>query len=378
MLDRRRPARHYPMMTDRSNARDTGRLVWIAAFVLAAFVFATQEHLARHWSGGPLSFGPVLLAHSIGWGVWAFLTPLVVAPATRRFALTDRDTLLGDAAAHLLIGIVLAALQTFLVAAITAFIYYGVSPLATRDIFLDRTYTALALNILVYAILVAVLRARALAVETRARERASVELEARAARAELTALSAQLQPHFLFNSLNSIAELTHSDPARAATMIRALAALLRRSLANAGAGTTTLSEELAFVERYIELQRMRFPALTFDVRVDDAALDALVPPLLLQPLIENAIRHSVGARGVGRTVLAVARHGDRLHIDVSDDGTGFTEGNGSGSGVGLPSTRARLERLYGSRYTLALANVPAGGARVSLELPYITSHATLA
>jgi sensor histidine kinase YesM len=361
-------------MAEERDARVRTWLVWTAAFMLAAIAFATQEHVARHWRGGPRSFPPVLLAHSIGWGIWALLTPLVIVPITRRFPLTPRHSILRDFIAHLILGVTFAGLQTFLVAAITAFIYYGVSPLATRDIFLDRTYTALALNLLVYAVIVAVVRARSLAAETRQRERATIELEARTARAELAALYAQLQPHFLFNALNSIAELTHSDPERAAAMIRALAALLRSSLSHAGMSTTTLRDEVGFIERYVELQQMRFQRFRFDMSVDDTALEALVPPLLLQPLVENAIRHSVGTRGVGRTILLVNRRADRLHITITDDGTGLRGGPGTGSGIGLASTRARLDRLYGSRYALSLDNGPSGGAIVSLEVPFMTAE----
>jgi two-component system, LytTR family, sensor kinase len=346
-----------------------------AVFAAAAVVFATQESLARHWPGGPLDFGSVLLVHAIGWGIWGLLTPLVVIPVTRRFPLHG-GALGRELAGHLLAGFALAALQTFLVAAVTAFLYYGISPLATRDIFLDRAYTAFALNLLIYAVIVGVTRARTLAADARERERAAAELETRAARAELALLYAQLQPHFLFNALNSITELIHSDPVRAAAMIRALGELLRAALASAGSETTTLSNELRFIRRYVEVQQMRFERFGFELSVDESAGDALVPPLLLQPLVENAIQHTVGRRGSGRAALSIDRRLDRLHITVADDGAGFgTEPAGESGGLGLASTRARLDRLYGDRYTMRLANGPIAGATVSLELPFVSAAA---
>jgi len=345
-----------------------------AVFAVAAVAFAAQEHAARRWRGGPIGFGSVLIAHMVGWGVWALLTPLVIGPVTHRFPFRHRARLGRDLAGHLATGVALAALQTFLVAAITAFLYYGISPLATRDIFLDRAYTAFALNLLIYAAIAAVLRTRALTGETREREQSAAALEARAARAELAVLYAQLQPHFLFNALNSIAELTHSDPPRAAAMIRALGELLRGSLAAAGSPTTTMSNEVSFIRRYVEVQQMRFERFAFELSVEDAALEALVPPLLLQPLVENAIQHTVGRRGSGRTMLTVGRHAERLHITVADDGAGFgTEPSGDGSGIGLASTRARLDRLYGTDYTMCLSNGAVEGAVISLELPFVTA-----
>ena len=346
-----------------------------AIFAAAALLFAAQEHLARQWQGGPIAFGSILLAHAIGWGIWALLTPLVVLPVTHRFPF-HRGALARDLAVHLGAGFALAALQTFLVAAITAFLYYGISPLAARDIFLDRAYTAFALNLLIYAMIVGVIRTRSLTADARERERAAAELETRAARAELALLYAQLQPHFLFNALNSITELIHSDPGRAAEMIRALGELLRTALASAGSATIPLSNELRFIRRYVEVQQMRFERFAFELSVDESARDALVPPLLLQPLVENAIQHTVGRRGAGRAALSIDRRDDRLHITVADDGSGFgPEPAGERGGIGLASTRARLDRLYGGRYTMRLANGPIAGATVSLELPFVLATA---
>jgi sensor histidine kinase YesM len=269
----------------------------------------------------------------------------------------------------------LALLQTGIVAVTTSTIYYGISPLAARDIFFDRAFAAFALNALIYAVIVAIIRARTMASEARRRELEAATLEARAARAELIALYGQLQPHFLFNALNGIAELTHSDPARAGRMIRSLGELLRGSIAGASTLATTLRAEVEFVRRYVELQQMRFEQFEFILNVDPAVLNAVVPPLLLQPLVENAIQHTVGRSGVGHASLDIGRHDDRLEITMRDDGPGFGTSTEGGSGIGLSTTRGRLDRIFGDGYRLSLSAPGVAGAVVSIDIPYVTGDA---
>jgi two-component system, LytTR family, sensor kinase len=351
---------------------------WIALFAIAAVTFAAQEYVARQWRGGPKTFGPVLLAHAIGWSAWGVLTPLCIVPLCNRFPIGRRSALASDSAVHVFAMALLAALQTGIVAFTTATIYYGPSALATRDIFFDRAFTAFALNALVYVVIVAVIRGRAMASEARQREVEAATLEARAARAELIALYGQLQPHFLFNALNGIAELTHSDPARAGHMIRSLGELLRGSIAGAGTLATTLRSEVEFVRRYVELQQMRFAMFEFSLSVDPAVLNAVVPPLLLQPLVENAIRHTVGRSGAGHASLEIGRHDDRLEITVRDDGPGFGTSDATGSGIGLSTTRGRLDRIFGDRYRMMLSAPGVPGAVVSIDIPYITGEVVAA
>jgi LytS/YehU family sensor histidine kinase len=318
----------------------------------------------------------MLLAHAIGWMAWALLTPLVVVPLARRFGMTRGPSLARDLAVHALAMIGLAAVQTAVVAFTTATIYYGISPLATRDIFVDRTFTTFALNALIYATIVAVVRASQVAAEIRQRTIDAAHLESRAARAELIALYGQLQPHFLFNALNGIAELTHTDPPKAAQMIRSLGELLRASIHGAGTVTTTLRSEVEFVRRYVELQQMRFELFEFSMRVDPEAMNAIVPPLLLQPLVENAIKHTVGVSGAGKASLVVDRRKDRLAIVVSDNGPGFGGKDSAGNGIGLSTTRERLDRLFGPAYRLDLSPDGDPGAVVSLDLPYLSESLT--
>ena len=161
-------------------------------------------------------------------------------------------------------------------------------------------------------------------------------------------LSMQLQPHFLFNTLNTIAELVHQQPAAAERMIGGLSHLLRETLHAGLVDRVPLSQELALLDRYIEIQRARFgDRLKVTVTVPDEADHALVPTLLLQPLVENAIKHGIGARaGAGHIEITAARNGEHLRIAIADDGRGLPSGSLPG-GIGLDNCRSRLQTLYG-------------------------------
>jgi len=209
--------------------------------------------------------------------------------------------------------------------------------------------------------------------ESRERERRALELETRLTQASLQALKMQLQPHFLFNALNA---LIHENPKAADDMLAALSQFLRMCLDASSQNEVPLRKELEFADRYLEIQQTRFgDRLRVQRKIDPAAADAIVPPLLLQPLVENAIRHGIETRESGGLVtIHVQRHGDMLRLEVCDDGPGFTgrDWPAIGEGIGLSNTKARLQALYGDRHLFRLmANSPAGTlARV--EIPFRT------
>jgi LytS/YehU family sensor histidine kinase len=204
----------------------------------------------------------------------------------------------------------------------------------------------------------------------RERERRAEELERSLAAAQLQNLRLQLQPHFLFNALNAIGERMYDDPAAADEMLSRVADLLRRSLATAERAEVALQEELTLLEDYAALMQVRFgPALRFTIDVPEHLRDALLPPFLLQPLVENAVRHGAGADGQGSVTVRAAHDGPTLTLDVEDDGTGRAGGDGRGLGLGLRSTRERLALMHGSAASLDAAPRPEGGYRVSLRLP---------
>lgn len=200
------------------------------------------------------------------------------------------------------------------------------------------------------------------------------QLEALVATARLGALKAQLQPHFLFNTLNAIVVLVRQQKGRQAeeTLAR-FSDLLRAVLADMDAQEVPLSRELEYLRLYLSIEQVRFSdRLRVQIEVDPGLLDAAVPHMALQPLVENAIRHGIGRRSTsGAIAIRARREGASLQIEVCDDGPGFQEeGAPGGMGLGLANTRARLEQLYGDRAELRTGGVPGGGARALLILPY--------
>jgi LytS/YehU family sensor histidine kinase len=204
----------------------------------------------------------------------------------------------------------------------------------------------------------------------------AAQLRTQLAQAQLEALKMQLQPHFLFNTLHSISALLNKDVEGARTMITRLGDFLRLTLENSGAQEVPLQQEIEFLNGYLEIERIRFQdRLTTNVDIDPAVLDVRVPNLILQPIVENAMRHAVATNPkAGRIeIVATARNG-MLRIEVRDNGPGLPLAPATSAlkhGVGLANTRARLERLYGSNHRFELANRPAGGFIVTLEIPRV-------
>jgi len=207
----------------------------------------------------------------------------------------------------------------------------------------------------------------------RARELRSSQLEVQLATAHLAALKSQLQPHFLFNTLHSITALMHTDVRAADSMMARLSDLLRMSL-DSSAQITTLSHELEFVGGYLEIEKIRFSdrlKVVLDIAPD--TLDAEVPHLLLQPLVENAVRHGVSRLSSQGEIRISASHDEQnLHLYITDNGPGLAEfpDHPAREGIGLSATRERLRTLYGEDQSIEIKNAPEGGVEVHLKLPF--------
>jgi hypothetical protein len=204
--------------------------------------------------------------------------------------------------------------------------------------------------------------------------RESAELQARLDQARLQALRLQLQPHFLFNTLNTITALVHRDPPSAERMVTGLSELLRVSLGTAGEQEVHLERELEMLRHYLDIQLVRFSdrlSVRFDI--DPAAREAMVPSLLLQPLVENAIKHGITPRvAAGNLQISVRRQDAMLALEVRDDGVGRRDATPLLEGVGLGNARARLASLYGPRHRLEAGPRPEGGFEVRIEIPFHT------
>jgi len=324
------------------------------------FVGIASEVPERQFSYGRFVFWQVAC-----WLTWALLTPLVVYISRRRSVLLHLVACVTLPLTHILAIYVIN--QTVLP--------FGRPPGPPRS-FASMYMSLFGLNfhidLVIYWGIVGAVTALDTQRRLRERELHASRVETQLAQAQLTNLRLQLQPHFLFNTLHVIASLVRDGDSKSAVkMIAGLSDLLRYSLDNAGCNLVTLSEEVDVVQRYLEIQQTRFSdRLTVGISIDDDARHAAVPTLLLQPLVENAIRHGIAdpTRG-GRLELSARRRDGTLVVEIFNDGPALPEDWEQRIGVGLGSTRSRLAQLYGDAAALEMENrTPGVVARV--RIPY--------
>jgi two-component system, LytTR family, sensor kinase len=339
-------------------------IFWLAVFAgwtLLVIVFAVSSSLTYALTYQPPRWRYTITMAATEWYVWAALTPLA-AWLSRRFRLSRarwwRILILG------VIGVPVAFVKVTMTRALRGITDGGEAYFQISD---------LAAQYLIYWGIIAAAHAWLYYRDVQGRELRASQLEAVLAQTRLQMLSMQLQPHFLFNTLNTIAELVHQRPEAAERMITDLSHLLRETLHAGLVDRVPLDQELQLLDRYVEIQRARFgDRLIVDIVIDDdATKSALVPSLLLQPLVENAIRHGIGARaGAGRIEIAIARAKDMLAIEIRDDGRGLGDA-GVKDGLGLGNSRSRLHALYGTaNYRLDIQNRAGGGVVVRIALPF--------
>ncbi len=226
--------------------------------------------------------------------------------------------------------------------------------------------------LMVYAAIVGVSHAVAYYYETQERKLKEAQLETRLMEAQLKTLQAQLHPHFLFNTLHAISTLVHRDPEAADRMISRLSDLLRITFDRSGDAKITLKEEIEFLQKYLDIEQTRFPdRLVVRVEIDSDVLDAEVPQMILQPLVENAIKHGIAPHtDRGHLQIVAGRIDDTLWMEVRDNGGGLHGATLKKlrTGVGLSNTRARLECLYAGHHRLEFTDLH-GGLAVRIEIP---------
>ncbi|HYI08983.1 MAG TPA: sensor histidine kinase [Thermoanaerobaculia bacterium] len=316
--------------------------------------------------------GPITLAFVEAW-TWAAFTPLI-------FWLSSRSTLTREQWLRipllLLIGVAIA-IAVYLILDFSRGAILPVSPRRRgggsafnplREIGRFRFLNQL----IVYLAVLATGFAREFFLRDRQRQQDAVKLQAQLAEARLDALRMQINPHFLFNTLHAVSALVERDPGGVRKMISRLAELLRHTIESHATDEVPLREELAFLKRYVEIMEIRFQGrLEVGMQIADDVLDALVPNLVLQPIVENALEHGVNrAGGEGRIEITATRDDERLLLSVRDNGAGLDGENKSG--VGLANTRARLEQLYGEEAELTLTAADGGGVCATIALPYHT------
>jgi two-component system LytT family sensor kinase len=319
---------------------------------------------------------PNLLSSFAQWWSWGLIAAMIVW-IDRRLPLSDRQ-LPQRIVLHLVLSVPVTVAYLYLLAAVSALAGVGPWRAAYDPQTLIHALRGMFLwSWLVYWLILGAWQAHQYYERYLSSELRMERLERLFTEARLNALRMQLDPHFLFNALNTISSQVDRDPRMARTMIERLGDLLRRSLELRDKEEIALAEELAFLEHYLAIQRIRFGSrLKVDIDVDPAVRYAPVPCLILQPLVENAIRHGVSPRASGGRVVVSARGvDDRLQIRVVDDGVGLPEGWSleSSSGIGLSLTRERIRGLYPAVGQLVVRPAAAGGTEVSLTLPFLVA-----
>jgi two-component system, LytTR family, sensor kinase len=351
-----------------SMPRRTVAAVILGAWTLYAIVMAALAHYILRVSGRPMSWGRMLELQFSGAYVWAAFTPVIWWVA-KRFALDCRHwyrALPIHMAACLTVSTVEQLLHQLLYPEDTP--GWQVHDLAG----FARLVTAmLYYTLLMYGTVVLVYYAAKYYTRYQQGRIRAGQLEAQLTQAKLQVLRMQLNPHFLFNTLHSISTLVREDPDAAETMIARLSELLRQALETAGQQLVPLHQEVEFAERYLRIEQVRFQdrlEVLFDI--DPRTLDAEVPNLILQPLVENAVRH--GMRDCGKLEIRSRLSGAKLLLQVIDSGRGLADGSpaGEGMGIGLANTRDRLATIYKNEHDFTLRNTSNGGIEAAIVIPF--------
>jgi two-component system, LytTR family, sensor kinase len=345
------------------------------AIVLAAWTaVAVTDGLATYLFRLSIGAGPVFWETfrrplTEQW-IWAALTPVVFV-LTTRFPLA-RPHFARSLVVHGLAFLVLSATHCIVANAVG-------SPLAYRPPnyqgglltlrFLEEIYS----DIWMYWPLVCIRALMDSHAQMRRRETESARLEALLATSQLALLRAQIKPHFLFNTLHSVTTLVRTDPAAAEDLIADLAEILRASFVDSSSQETTFRQELALVDCYLRIQQRRFSdRLMLAYQIAPEALDAALPPLLLQSLVENAVIHGISpSHRPGTVTIRAHRDGDRLLVEVNDDGVGLPAS--FRPGVGISNARSRIQRLYGNDHWLRITGEPGYGTAARVSIPFRAS-----
>jgi hypothetical protein len=331
---------------------------------------ATQTYFSYAARGSPVTWTQAIKLGLALWHSWAVLS-LFIFRFTRRFPIGHR-TWPERLVLHLVAGIFFALVKLCMDYPVIEILYCSAPGLTP---FVDFFRVALLGHfhpyVLIYWAIVGVWHAKEYYLRYRDREQKSAHLEQLLSRARLQLLKSQIQPHFLFNTLNAIATLLHKDVEQADRMIVRLGELLRAAMDNYDSHEVTLRQELNFTRAYWEIEQIRFGnSLEVEMAIDATALDVRVPFLILQPLVENAIRHGVAPNGhSGRVVIRAELLGKGVRLCVEDSGSGGTLPQDFQEHIGLSNTRARLRQLYGDEQQLELSHSPLGGLAVTIDIP---------
>jgi signal transduction histidine kinase len=356
-------------------------LIW-GVWTFIGLVFTSQFYFSMYRSDHSVEWTYAIYLQMTWSYLWALVTPLILWVAAR-FPL-DRHRWGRNLSVHIFASLLLS---TFVTWSGHLLLYLNYGWRVGKPYPVDRALRFVIENfsegIGIYLLITIITYAFSYYNRYRKGELRATQLEAQLSHAQLQALKMQLQPHFLFNTLHSISALLSRDTESARKMITRLGDFLRLTLENSGTQEVTLQQEIEFLKCYLEIERIRFQdRLTTYVDIDPLALDSKVPNLILQPIVENAIRHGIAPRSTpGQIRIQAKQENQLLRIEVRDNGPGLPvnrkDENLFTKGVGLANTQTRLERLYGPSYRFELVNDPMGGLVVTLEIPTKNGKATV-
>lgn len=342
-------------------------------FILLLWLFAGVISFGQSWyfravAGREVPWAAIALTAASFSLLWFLLTPVIVALAAR-FPIA-RKRWLPRVGLHLFFAVLLSIVQFTLYNLAALFVQS--SPISFARV-AQLVIGNFDYGILIYFVILFVQHAWRYYERMQAEQVRAAQLQAELATAQLHALKMQLHPHFLFNTLNAISVLVHENPRVASRMVELLSDLLRYTLKSASTQEVTLQQELEFLRLYLEIEQTRFgDRLTVQLNAAPETLNARVPNLILQPLVENAIHHGVAKRrGEGLLEINAVRENGALRLSVRDNGYGVEpKDERNGRGLGLANTRARLQTLYGAQSELRLEQIAEGGTRAVIVLPF--------
>ncbi|MGE0886706.1 MAG: sensor histidine kinase [Blastocatellales bacterium] len=365
-------------------------LRWLAMFGLLAFVglaFSIATYVSNLSGERPLTVFSALVLQLMHFLIWAAMCPAFIWLDQRVRAVERRWWQI--IVFHVLAGIVFSVIQI----AIFGWLFWTLLDLTVfnysslRELYWSVAPARIVLGIVIYKIIVTTNYALDYYDKYNAEKHRTALLEAYLAQSQLQALKMQLQPHFLFNTLNSISSLVLDEPKAAVQMIARLGDFLRLTIENNGTQEVSLERELEFLKCYLEIQQVRFrDRLKVKIEIEPQALDARVPNLILQPIVENAIKHGIALQAAaGQIQIKAGFEDDKLKVQVSNDGP-CRNGNGhqkknrihstalaTGQGVGIANTRERLRQLYQDQFQLELTTFDEGGAVCVMEIPVVAA-----
>ncbi len=355
-----------------------GWMTWsliIGFWTLIGLLFTSQYYfeLRGEAASFTISWEKLLSVQFAQWFLWIALSPLILWLG--HLVPIERTRLRQGLSFHVPASVFVACLHI----AIYSLVIILVKPYPWRmdygywSVFLSRVLSLFHFNFIIYWALLGASHAFDYYRKFHEGELRSSNLEAQLVQAQLQALKMQLHPHFLFNTLNAIATQVRKNENKAAIdMLAGLSDLLRLTLDNVGKQEVSLKQELDFLERYLEIEQIRFAdRLQVRMKIAPETLDARVPNLILQPLVENAIRHGIAARmNSGLVEISAERDNETLRLQVRDDGPGLPDIRDINSGVGLSNTMARLQHLYGATQRLTFDNAKEGGTVATIEIPF--------